>query len=313
LSLVFYLNVYQMQIIKKNLYKQTRTFRCVHDVHRHFNSEMSPFYILSEKHCYPDGCVYFHWKCRLLAKQKTCFRGFSHVGNKCFNCKFFYEEKRHQYPELITNNDEKGSFLDRFTEFEDWILELKSRRVACEGKIAGITPHLSLRRNGNQQNLSAHGFLIRFEEGYIDNLLFEDPFYLSISSLSQNKLLLREGDNLEFEAGLIIDRGRLKFIKAGRFQFYERGIEKPIRQNDVIVALKTFTIQENQPSNCMGCANGILVDVEKSKNGSSRVMVCLQGIADYRYCSIMIKIPDSKNGDSCVNSTWNGKKCHHVL
>jgi hypothetical protein len=23
----------------------------------------------------------------LLAKKKTCFRGFSHVGKKCFNCK----------------------------------------------------------------------------------------------------------------------------------------------------------------------------------------------------------------------------------
>ena len=302
-----------MQNIKKNLYKQTHTFRCVHDIHRHFNSEMSPFYILSQKQCFPDGCVYFHWKCRLLAKKKTCFRGFSHVGNKCFNCKYFYEDKRHQYPELITTNDENGSFMDKFSDFEEWVDALKSSRVVCEGKIAGISPNLSLRQQNNHHNISAHGFLIRFEEGYIDNYLFEDSFYLSISPMSQNSLLLREGDNLEFEASLTIDRGRLKFIKSGRFQFFGRGVEKPLRKNDVLLALETYTIQENQPNKCMSCAYGTLVDVENSNNGPSRVMVCLQGVADYRYCALSVKISDSKNGETCINSTWKGKKCHHVL
>jgi len=302
-----------MQNIKKNLYKQMHIFRCVHDVHRHFKSEMSPFYILSEKECYPDGCVYFHWKCRLLAKKKTCFRGFSHVGKNCFNCKFFYEEKRHQYPELISDKDDNVPFIDQFFDFEEWINDLQSKRVVCEGMVAGVNPNLSLRQHGSQQNLSAHGFLIRFMEGFIDNMLFEDAFYLSISALSQNKLLLREGDNIEFEASLIIDRGRFKFIKPGRFQFFERGEGKPIRKNDVLVALQTYSIQENQPSKCMGCAYGILVDVENFNNGPSRAMVCIQGVADYRYCSHTVQISDSKDGETCINLTWKGKKCHHVL
>ena len=302
-----------MQNIKKNLYKQTHTFRCVHDVHRHFKSEMSPFYILSEKACFPDGCVYFHWKCRLLAKKKTCFRGFSHVGKKCFNCKFFYEEKRHQYPELIKKNDHDVSFIEQFYEFEEWIKNLQSKRVLCEATVTGISPDLTLRQQGTQRRISAHGFLIRFEEGFIDDLLFEDPFYLSISSMSQNKLLLRSGDNVEFEASLLIDRGRLKFTKPGRFQFYERGEGKPLRQNDVIVSLQAYTIQENQPGKCMSCIYGMLVDVENSNHGSSRATVCLQGIADYRYCTISEKITDASESETCINSTWKGKKCHHVL
>ena len=302
-----------MQNTKKNLYKQHHTFRCVHDVHRHFQSEMSPFYILSEKQCFPDGCVYFHWKCRLLAKKKSCFRGFSHVGKKCFNCKYFYEEKRHQYPELITQKEEHVPFIEQFLEFEEWIDELQSKRVACEGTVSGITPDLSLKQQGNRQSVSAHGFLIRFEEGFIDNQHFEDPFFLSISAISQNKLLFRKGDNIEFEANLIIDRGRLKFIKSGRFQFYERGDEKTLRKHDVIVALQTYSIQENQPAKCMVCTYGMLVDMENSTSGPSRATVCLQGIADYQYCTIDVKTGDSDNGDSCINSTWKGKKCHHVL
>lgn len=302
-----------MQNPKKNLYKQSHVFRCVHDVHRHFKSEMSPFYILSEKQCFPDGCVYFYWKCRLLAKKKTCFRGFSHVGKKCFNCKYFYEEKQHYYPELIAGDENKGSFMDAFSDFEEWINDLQSKRVACEGTVGAISPDLSLKQQGNHQQISAHGFLVRFEEGFIDDVLFEDPFYLSISAISQNKLLLRKGDNLEFEASLIIDRGRLKFIKSGRFQFYERGDEKPLRKNDVLVALQTYTIQENQPDKCMGCAYGLLVDIDNYNNGPSRATVCLQGIADYRYCTITVKISDSDNDDSCINTDWKGKKCHHVL
>jgi hypothetical protein len=274
---------------------------------------MSPFYVLSQKQCYPDGCVYFHWKCRLLAKRKSCFRGFSHVGKKCANCKYFYEEKRHQYPELINLNKDNDSFVEQFSEFEEWINDLQSKRILCEGTVAGITPDITLRQNGNRLNKSVHGFLIRFEQGFIDNHLFEDPFYLSISALSQNKLLLREGDNLEFEASLLIDRGRFKFIKPGRFQFYERGNEKPLRKNEVIVALETYTIQENQPSKCMNCAYGMLADIENSNNGPSRATVCLQGIDDYRYCTIAVQMSDSNNGDSCINSGWKGKKCHHVL
>jgi hypothetical protein len=172
---------------------------------------------------------------------------------------------------------------------------------------------MTLKQNGTRKGLSVHGFLARFEDGYIDNQLFEDPFYLSISSMSQNKLLLRKGDNIEFEASLIIDRGRLKFVKPGRFQFYNRGNEKPLRRNDVLVALETYTIQEKQHAKCMNCVFGILVDVVNTKNGPSRSTVCLQGITDPQYCTITIQTKDSKNSDSCVNSSWKGKKCHHVL
>lgn len=302
-----------MLIEKKNLYKQAHTFRCVHEAHRHFNSEMSPFHILSKKNCFPHGCVYFHWQCRLLAKQKKCFRGFTTVGRECFNCKYFYEEKQHQYPQFIENGQNQDTFMQAFEEFEEWINELQNKRINVEGTVAAVTPELSLKYSGRQLQLQMNGFVVRFDQGFIDNQLFADPFYLSISAMSQNKLQLRENDELEFDAGLLIDRGRFKFIRPGRFQFYQRGENRALRRNDVLVALRTYSIQKNQPLKCMRCAYGQLVDAENRKNGPSRLTVCLQGIADYRYCTISMESFENSNGDSCINNSWVKMNCNHVL
>ncbi len=298
---------------KQNLYKISGVFRCTHDVHRHFKSELSPFYILREKNCYPDGCVYFNWKCRLLAKQKTCFRGFSYVGRKCFNCRYFYEDKQHHFPEFLGSGEEYHSFNERFEEFEVWVEDLKKRRVSVEGIIAHVVPALSLRLAGSHYRLDTNGFLIRFDEGYIDNSLFSDNYYLSISALTQNKMLFRKGDSLEFEANLSIDRGRFKFMKPGRIQFFDRGHDIPLRKADVLVAAKTFTIQENQPEKCLRCEHGVLVDLINSHNGPSRSVVCLKGIANYNLCTLNIDSPESGNNDTCINIEWKGKRCHHVL
>jgi hypothetical protein len=302
-----------MEYAKKNLYKQPHVFRCVHDVHRRFQSELSPFYILNQKKCFPDGCVYFQWKCRLLAKHKMCFRGFSQVGKKCFNCRYFYEEKEHQYPELMENGWDRSSFLEAFEEFEEWVQELKAKRVPCEGTVAAVIPELSLKHQGGKQQLLAYGFLIRFNEGFINNCLFEDPFYLSISSQTQNQLLIRKDDVIEFEANLNIDRGRFKFNRSGKFQFYQRGEEKALRSTDVLAALRTYTIQENQPEKCLRCQHGILVDRESATPGPSRATICLQGIADYRYCAVNVNTENPNGHESCINAQWGNKKCYHVL
>ena len=298
---------------KQNLYKQSGVFRCIHDVHRHFKSELSPFYILTEKNCYPDGCVYFNWKCRLLAKHKTCFRGFSHVGRKCFNCRYFYEEKQHHFPEFVNTGDDFLSFMERFEEFEVWVNHLRNKRVSVEGIIGNVVPDLVMMKMGSGYALKANGFLIRFDDGYLDNTPFADTFYLSISALTQNKMLFRRGDSLEFEASLFIDRGRFKFKKSGRFHLFERGNDKPIKKVDVLVSLKTFSIQENQPEKCLRCEHGILVDLINPGIGPSRSVICLKGVANYNLCTLNMDTPDLNNNDTCINIEWRGKNCHHVL
>ena len=68
----------------------------------------------------------------------------------------------------------------------------------------------------------------------IDNSPFDDPFYLSISSLTQNKIKLRKDDLLEFEANLFLDRGRLVFRKSGKFYFTERGSDPAPNKSDLL-------------------------------------------------------------------------------
>ena len=140
------------------------------------------------------------------------------------------------------------------------------------------------------------GFIVRLVDGFIDNLLFSDPFYLSLSALSQNKLAFRRGDQVEFEANLIIDRGRFKFFKPGRFQFYQRGDEKPLLKADISVALKTYSIQNDQTEKCLHCESGLLVDLDQQPASPSRVMVCLQGVPDQQTCILSIPKAEACQG-----------------
>lgn len=297
----------------QNLFKKTSTFKCVHDVHRHFKSEMSPYHVLVAKNCYPDGCVYFQWKCRLLAKQKSCFRNFKKVGRKCFNCKYFYEEKVHQYPEPMLTESEYAEFVDDFDEFFDWIQSLQKKRVLCEGTVTSVRPDLNVEVYNNHPKIILRGYLIGFQFGFIDNIHFEDSFYLRISTLSQNKLQIRSGDNIEFEATLILDRGRLKFVRPGRFQFFERGTAEPPKKSDSLVALNSATIQNGQPEKCLGCSKGILADLNGPEAGPRRTIVCLMGMPDYQLCNYTTPQDQSLNNEICANPKWKNGHCNYTL
>ena len=296
----------------QNLFKRAGTFKCVHDIHRHFRSEMSPYHVLVQKNCYPDGCVYFQWKCRLLAKQKTCFRNFEKVGRNCFNCRYFYEEKVHQYPEPMISDDEYAKFTEEFDEFVEWMQTLQHKRVLCEGIVSSIKPDLAIEPGSNRNKIVLRGFLVSFNSGYLDNQLFEDSFYLSISALTQNKLRIRSGDNIEFEANLILDRGRLKFIKSGRFNFFERGTTFAPQKGELLIALNTSTVQHGQPAKCLGCSKGILADKYNLDSGPNREIVCLLGMPDYRLCTY---VEDDKQqpDDTCANPKWNSINCSYTL
>lgn len=301
-----------MQIIKKNLYKQADIFKCVHDAHLHFKAQMSPYHILIEKKCYPHGCVYYRWKCKLLAKQYKCFRNFTRVGRGCSNCRYFYEEKIHQYPEFQEAPSKSTEFLQQFEEFNEWVQQLKNKRVPCEGAVIEVKPDFVLKKEGINYRLILPGYLVCFREGFIDNQCFEDMFYLSISTLTQKKLLFRKDDILEFEARLILDRGRFKFIKSGSFHFQQRGEIHAIPNLDTLT-YKNFSIHMDQPAPCLNCQHGALVDIETSDPGPRRTVLCLQGIPEYKDCPIYALQSIAEHSDRCANSGWNDFKCRQLL
>ncbi len=137
----------------RNLYKQNNFFVCKHDTHKHFSSKISVYHILEEKKCYPNGCVYFKWKCKTLAKKKKCHRNFSTVGKHCFSCKHFYEEKIHQFPQLIISENEESNFFEEYGEFCDWIISLENKQIFCEGIIHSILPDFTINKNKGKLGL----------------------------------------------------------------------------------------------------------------------------------------------------------------
>ncbi len=296
-----------------NLYKQKSTFRCVHDVHQHFLAEMSPFHILVQKACYPHGCIYFKWKCRLLAKRKKCFRNFEKIGRECFNCRYFYEEKIHQYPEFVNNQLDFSDFQASFADFQSWVDSLKKRRLSVEGIVNFVSPELIIQQNNGIPFIRFTGFLVRYESGYIDNVPFEDPFYLRISSITQQQLKIRRGDKMDFMAQVEIDRGRFRFFKSGNFVFYERGENNFLLKKDVLERLNKCKIHTKQNAICLSCKHGILADWENINHGPSRSLICLEGVMNPVTCQKKDAIDKDDRGENCANPKWIGQGCHKSI
>ncbi len=292
---------------KYNLYKQRNIFRCVHDIHQHFMDEMSPYHILIQRRCYPSGCLYFQWKCRLLAKRKKCFRNFKKVGRECSNCRYFYEEKIYQYPEFVNNDIDFSDYRKSFEDFEIWVDSLRNKRVHVEGTVNFVSPELVIRKINGIPTIRFSGFLIRFQTGYIDNAPFEDPFYLRISALTQQQLAMRQGDELDFRAQLEIDRGRFRFIKSGSFMFYNRGKSAPPQKQDILERIRRSVLHAKQSAVCLSCRNGVLADIHGNTHGPSRALVCLAGIGDPACCLEKIVIDKDELDEICGNPEWKGQ------
>jgi hypothetical protein len=273
---------------------------------------MSVYHILEEKSCYPDGCVYFKWKCKILAKKKKCHRNFTAVGRHCFSCKHFYEEKIHQFPQLIIEENEKDNFFEEYGEFCDWIASIENKQIFCEGIIRSILPDFTINKNNGKFGLGLKGFLIIFNKGFIDNQHFEDTFYLHIDSMLQNKLRLREDDEIEFKAILKEKNGRIELFSPRQFNFYLRGKSKPLLRSDLLVSLNTATTFNEQLEKCKKCRFSIIPRIQNSKSGNNRVLICSKGIQEPEICLENIERIDL-SFDDCENDKSNSVACSWTL
>lgn len=308
----FYLINILVNFQMRNLYKQNDIFVCNHETHLHFSSRMSVYHILEEKKCFPDGCVYFKWKCKTLAKKKTCHRNFTAVGRHCFSCKYFYEEKIHQLPQLTIDENERDNFFDEYDEFCDWIASKKNKQVFCEGTVHSILPDFVITQNNGKQDLEISGFLMTFNEGFIDDQHFEDTFYLHIDSMLQNRLRIREEDEIEFKAILRETEGRIELQYPRHFNFFLRGSSKPLLRSDLLVSLNTASIFNLQNEKCKKCSFSIIPRIRNNKTGSNRKLICTKGIKAPEICLENIEQEDLYF-DSCENDNSSTMSCSRIL
>jgi hypothetical protein len=296
----------------RNLYKQNNIFICKHDTHQHFSSKMSVYHILEDKKCYPYGCVYFKWKCKTLAKKKKCHRNFTTVGRHCFSCKYFYEEKIHQFPQLLVNQNEQKHFFEEYDEFCDWIASVENKQVFCEGTIHSVVPDFLINKNNGKLGLGLKGFLIIFKEGFINNQHFEDTFYLHLDSMHQNKVRLKEDDEIEFKAILKEKDGRIELVAPKQFNFFLRGKSKPLLRSDLLVSLNTATTFNKQPEKCKKCNFSVIPKFQNNSTGSNRVLICSKGIQEPDICLENIERKDLYS-HSCENDKSNDVTCSRTL
>ncbi len=301
----------------KNLYKRTDIFSCHHDSHRGFKNRISVYHILKEKKCFPQGCFYFRWKCKLLSKQKKCHRGFRQVGRKCFGCRYFYEEKVHNYPELQIDEEQYLNFLEELDKFEDWLEQIQYRDIEISGIVSGIKPHFQKRIYPKAEHLSFKGYILIFKNIFLDRYHMDDYVYGLISSNYYQKIKLGRGTKIEAIARLKTAQGRLILTNFRRIEIIEEGEPPYWNDQQVLIVRETATEFNEQPESCVQCPFGALVDVLYLKNHHShsrRSLLCLKGNLDYRDCYVRAEYCGLEKDAHEIYSTscQSGKKTFHL-
>ncbi len=144
-----------MSKILVNQYKRQDVFRCSHKAHFRFEKSVSVYHVLKEKKCFPEGCIWFLWKCHLLNKGNSCPKGYQHVGRNCFSCKNYFEEKINYQPEILLNEEQHKRFKQELEEFEEWLNTSAGKWVEFSGEVFSVKPHFRRIRYGKKEIMEA--------------------------------------------------------------------------------------------------------------------------------------------------------------
>jgi len=270
-----------------NQYKRQDIFCCSHKAHFRFEKNVSVYHVLKEKRCFPQGCIYFLWKCTLLNKGHSCPKGYQHVGRDCFSCKNYFEEKIVYQPEIILDEEGHKKFERDLEEFEEWLEGTIGKWVEFSGTVNSVKPHFRKIRYGSKEVLNFPGFLIGFKEGYLDRVSFRDHIFVTISRKTQQNFKFARGDEVEFKARFRTDRGRIVLEKIRYVEFLHKEQENSWSLSQALVAKNTGRELDCQPERCMICENGCLLDVVEKTDKSSPVrrhLFCLMGVENPEEC-----------------------------
>lgn len=280
-----------MQNIIRNLYKARGLFVCKHPAHEKFDFEVSPYHVIKQKDCLGKGCVEFLWRCNIGNKGKKCPRGFKHVGRNCFSCKYYYEEKICRMPEAMVDNEKLEQFFKDLEDFEYWLSTVENKRIKFSGVIFGIHPSLLKTIDNNRISTRMTGFLIKFESGHIGYDLFDDVIYLRIGNTFMHRHKPAPGDEIEFEAELKNDRGRMVMIKPTHVEIVKNGAEQVIDYSKALVGKTAGAVVTDDTRLCRECPYGALLDVHiiQPKENRFRRFYCLRGVEHASTCPIRLE------------------------
>jgi len=277
----------KMQKILINQHKRQDIFKCAHQAHFRFEKNVSVYHVLKEKNCYPSGCVWFVWKCKLLNKGNSCPKGYNYVGKNCFSCNQYFEEKVCYQPEILLDQKKFDNFKKSLEEYEEWLLNVNGKDIEFSGEVNSVKPHLKKILFSVGESLRFKGFLLSFKNGFIDRVFFDDYIYASVSRKSQERSGFAKGDKLDFKARLKIDHGRIVLERLRFVEFKEKLDNTSWDLSEALVARSVGAEFDCQPEKCLICEKGCLMDVvdkTQTKERMFRHLFCLLGVESPGEC-----------------------------
>ena len=269
-----------------NQYKRLDVLRCSQEAHRSFQGRVSVYHVLKEKACFPQGCLYFLWRCIRLEKGVTCVHKYNYIGKNCKGCTYYDEEKIHLQPEMILSGDEYSRFLDDFDDFESWLESVRYKRLSLTGKIKTVKPWFE-RFIGHQEKIRLLGYLLVFRQGYIGLNSFQDTFYVRISERMMRQYQFKPKMKVEMTGEIREDRGRIIIHRPAQLELISRGWGNTWSKEKALVAVRTATLMTTQPEFCLSCRWGALADTTNELENPprrTRNLYCLKGIVNPEGC-----------------------------
>ena len=276
----------------RNLLKQTGVFKCRHPAHKRFGYDVSPYHIMVKKGCYPDGCMEFLWRCRLLGKGKKCPRGYKHVGKGCFSCPEFYDEKLTFNPGSELNDKALNRFMEDLVEFRGWLETMRGRRIRFSGLVDSVKPHLRMTIESRGRRVRMDGYYAAFKGGYLDNDYFEDKIYLKLNTSFLERTEAAPGDRLELDAIFNEERGRIILVSPKNTEIERNGNRRALTPSRARVGRATGRIIEGSVVKCAECPYCSLMDIEdrgRRETVNFRRYYCLRGVSDSDNCPVRIE------------------------
>lgn len=271
----------------RNLFKRQDVFRCRHDSHSGFSYAVSVWHVMEEKECYPEGCVYFRWHCKKIETKKKCHRNYSTPGRFCYSCQSFYDTKEIYRPEVILGEREWEDFQREYRRFKWWVEELREGSVSFLGTVEHVKPRMLKILQKRGCTFRQRGFLVKFSSGFLGRTRFEDSLYMKVGRGLQRRIGFKAGMEVEADVEVRLSKGRFLLTRPKRIS---SSPGDPARDGLSLLNYSPFGSRtfQNQPSRCVACEAGVLVDVLDGTDNErfvGRELLCLDGVPSPELCT----------------------------
>lgn len=273
--------------VYKNFFKRQDVFRCYHELHKKFSNVVSVWHVMEGRGCYPQGCISFYLKCKILQKSKKCFKGFKKPGNLCQNCKFLIEEKNHYIPKVILKEEDWKEFKFKYNKFLFWIRSFEGKVVKFYSKIESIKPYVKHIYFEKGSKFLIKGYILTLKWAYIEKDFFDDKIFLYIPKSKIWKIKRLNFNEIEGFAFFQISNGNL-FLSNPRNISSLRGENlKFIEDENFFLKIKLGSIFKTHFEKCFICEKGVPSIVEnqiKNKFIPKKEIICLEGYSSPFLC-----------------------------